>query len=108
MVSANAIGSRGDFAMAVLVIRHRIQHYDTWRAVFDEDSGARQALGSRRERIYRGDGGEDEVLIYLEWDDIDRAHLFVRSDDLRDSMVRAGVAERPDIWILNEVDRPVF
>ena len=93
--------------MVVLVIRHRIQHYDTWKAVFDEDASARQAHGSRHERVYRGSDG-DEVLVYLEWDDADRAHLFVRSDDLRDSMVRAGVAERPDIWILAEGDRPPF
>ncbi len=93
--------------MAVLVIRHRIQHYDTWKAAFDEDAGARQAHGSRHERIFRGNG-DDEVLIYLEWDDLDRAHLYVRSDDLRDSLVRAGVAERPDIWILKERDRPAF
>ena len=93
--------------MAVLVIRHRIQHYDTWKTVFDADAGARQAHGSRHERIFRRDDA-DEVLVYLEWDDIDRAHLFARSDDLRDAMVRAGVAERPDIWILREVDRPAF
>ena len=82
--------------MAVLVIRHRIQHFDTWKAVFDEEAGARQAHGSRHERVFRGDDA-DEVLVYLEWYDIDRAYLFARSDDLRDSMVRAGVAERPDI-----------
>jgi hypothetical protein len=93
--------------MAVLVIRHRIRHYDTWKAIFDEDAGARQAHGSRHERVFRGDDG-DEVLVYLEWDDIDRAYLFARSDGLRESMVRAGVAERPDIWILKEADRPAF
>lgn len=93
--------------MAVLVIRHRIQHFNTWKAVFDEDASARHAHGARHERVFRGDDA-DEVLVYLEWDDIDRARLFVRSDDLRDSMVRAGVAERPDIWILANVDRMAF
>jgi len=94
--------------MAVLVIRHRVQRYDTWKAIFDEDATSRHALGSRRERVFRDDADADEVLIYLEWDDDERAHLFVRSDHLRDAMVRSGVADRPDVWILKEADRRPF
>lgn len=94
--------------MAVLVIRHRVQDFATWKAVFDEDAGARNAHGSRHERIFRDDLGAGEVLVFLEWDDAERAHLFVRSDALLESMVRSGVAGRPDVWILEEEDRPAF
>lgn len=94
--------------MAVLMIRHRVQDYESWRAAFEEDACARYAHGSRRERVFRADADADEVLIYLEWDNADRAHLFVRSDDLREAMVRSGVADRPDVWILNDINRPAF
>ena len=40
----------------------------------------------------------------LEWDDLERARLFVDSDDLREAMIRSGVAERPDIWFLEDGD----
>lgn len=94
--------------MAVLVIRHRVRHYDTWRAIFDEDASSRRAFGSRHEHVFRDDTDANDVLVYLEWDDAERAHLFVRSADLRDAMVRSGVANRPDIWILQEDDRRSF
>ena len=94
--------------MAVLVIRHQVESFDTWKAVFDEQVTTRQAHGSRRERVFRDVGNANEVLIYLDWDDGERAWLFARSDDLREAMVHAGVIDHPDVWILKEVDRPPF
>ena len=44
-----------------------------------------------------------EVLLLLAWDDLERARLFVDSDDLREALIRAGVAEQPDIWFLEDV-----
>ena len=42
----------------------------------------------------------------LEWDDLERARLFVDSDDLQEAMTRAGVTDRPNIWFLEDVERP--
>jgi heme-degrading monooxygenase HmoA len=94
--------------MTVLVIRHRVQDYGRWKALFDEDAEVRQAHGSRSERVFHDIADADEVLIYLEWDDAERARLFARSDELRDAMVDSGVTDRPDVWILKEVDRTAF
>jgi hypothetical protein len=94
--------------MAILVIRHRVQDYGRWKAAFDEDAGVRQAHGSRRERIFHDVADADEVLVYLEWDEAERAQLYARSGDLRDTMVQSGVVGRPDIWILKEEDRTAF
>ena len=88
--------------MTVLLIRHRVRHYHAWKAVFDEDAAARHAYGALSGRIFRGVADPDEVLVFLAWDDPERAHHFARSDDLRQAMVRAGVADRPDVWILGE------
>jgi hypothetical protein len=41
----------------------------------------------------------------MAWDDLDRASLFVQSDDLHDVMARSGVTDRPDVWFLEEVDQ---
>ena len=42
----------------------------------------------------------------LEWDDLFRAHLFVKSDELIEAMIRSGVTDDPDYWFL-EGDRHV-
>ena len=90
--------------MAVLLIRHRVRDFAAWQVVFTGDAAARRAYGARRERIYHDPADPEEVLVYLEWDDLDRADLFVRSYDLLEEMVQAGMADRPDVWIVQEVD----
>jgi hypothetical protein len=94
--------------MIVLVIRHRVEDYGRWRAIFDEDADVRHAHGSQREQVFHDVANDDEVLAYLEWDDAERARLFARSVDLREAMVESGVIDHPDVWILKEVDRTAF
>ena len=53
-------------------------------------------------RILRSADDSHEVLLFLEWDDLERACLFVDSDDLREAMMRAGVTDRPDIYFLTD------
>jgi hypothetical protein len=42
--------------------------------------------------------------VLLEWDDLERARLFVDSDDLKEGLIRSGVAGAPDIWFLEDGD----
>ena len=91
--------------MPAVLIRHHVADYGAWKAVFDEDGPTRRANGSRGGPIYRRADDPNEVLVLLEWDDLDRARLFADSDDLREAMDRAGVTDRPEIWFLEDVDR---
>ena len=91
--------------MPCLLIRHTVQDYSDWKAVFDEQEDLRRANGSQGGRLFRSTES-GEVLVLLEWDDLERARLFADSDDLREAMARAGVTDRPDIWFLEDVGRP--
>lgn len=88
--------------MPALLIRLKVPDFDVWRQVFDAEAGTRRANGSRGERIFRNEADPSELWLLLEWDDLLRARLFVRSDDLLDMLVRAGVIDRPDYWFLEE------
>ena len=90
--------------MPCLLIRHTVEDYSAWKAVFDEQADLRRANGSQGGRLFRSTES-GEVLVLLEWDDLERARLFVDSDDLQEAMTRAGVTDRPDIWFLEEVGR---
>jgi hypothetical protein len=89
-----------------LLIRHKVKNFAAWKTGFDEHGTARRANGCQGGRLFRSAVDPGEVLILLDWDDLDRARLFADSDDLREAMERAGVADRPDIWFLDEADRP--
>jgi heme-degrading monooxygenase HmoA len=95
-----------ELALPSLLIRHKVEDYATWKAVFDEHGATRRANGSRGGRLFRNATDPTEVLVLLEWDDLTRARLFADSDDLREAMARAGVADRPDVWFLEDADPP--
>jgi heme-degrading monooxygenase HmoA len=91
--------------MPLLLIRHKITNYGAWKPVFDEHGMTRRANGSQGGRIFRCADDPYEVVILLEWDNLERARLFADSDDLREVMDRAGVTDRPDFWFLADGDR---
>ena len=90
--------------MPSLLIRHHVANFAAWKAAFDEHGTTRRAHGSRGGSLFRSAIDPNEVLLLLEWDDLERARLFADSDDLREAMTRAGVTDRPDIWFLEDVD----
>lgn len=92
--------------MRSLLIRHKVADYDTWKRVFDDDSEMYRANGSESARVFRSDSDPCEIWLLMAWDDLARARLFTRSDDLLDLMERAGVTDRPDYWYLEEPDSP--
>jgi len=44
-------------------------------------------------------------VILFEWDDLKKAQQFAQSQDLRETMQRAGVSDQPDVYFLEEVER---
>jgi heme-degrading monooxygenase HmoA len=92
--------------MPSLLIRHHVADYSAWKAAFDEHGISRHANGSQGGRLFRHAADPNEIMVLLEWDDLERARLFVDSDDLQEAMTRAGVAGQPDIWFLEEVEHP--
>ncbi|MCA9876944.1 MAG: hypothetical protein KC442_04170 [Thermomicrobiales bacterium] len=92
--------------MPALLMRLHVADLAAWRAVFAEQEAVRRANGSRGGRLYCDAANPREVLVLLAWDDLERARLFVDSDDLREAMVRASVIEEPDVWFLEDIAAP--
>jgi heme-degrading monooxygenase HmoA len=91
--------------MPYLLVRHRVSDFARWKAVFDDHGTTRRANGSRGGRIFHNTNDPSELVILLEWDDLERARLFLDSDDLRVAMNLAGVTDRPEVWFLADGDR---
>lgn len=92
--------------MPALLIRHRVTDFDTWEPDFAADADTRRAHGCRDARLFQDARDPTQILILLDWDDLERARLFAQSDDLRASMTRNDVTDEPDLWLLEETDRP--
>lgn len=92
--------------MPYILIRHKVKDYAKWKPVFDEHGAARKASGSKGGRLFRNVDDPSETVILLEVEDIGKARQFAQSADLRQAMQRAGVSDQPDVYFLDEVDRP--
>jgi quinol monooxygenase YgiN len=92
--------------MPYVLVRHKVEDYGKWNKVFDEHGATRKASGCKGGQIFRSADNPNELVILLEWNETEKARQFVQSDDLRQTMQRAGVSDQPDVHFLDEVAKP--
>jgi quinol monooxygenase YgiN len=88
--------------MVNVFIRHRVKDYVAWKQVFDAFAPTRRASGERTYKIGRLTADPNNLCLFFEWDSSTNAERFLASTELADAMQRAGVAERPEIYIAEE------
>jgi heme-degrading monooxygenase HmoA len=97
---------KGAMAVPHVLVRHKVRDFGKWKPLFDEHGATRRAAGSKGGYVLRSAEDPQEIVVLLEWDTVQKARQFTQSEDLKAAMERAGVADRPDIFLLDEVDRP--
>lgn len=91
--------------MAYLLVRHKVKDYSKWKTVFDEHAATRKSSGARGGRLFRNADNPNEVVILFEWDSIEKTKKFAQSEDLKKTMQRAGVIDKPDVYFMEEVEQ---
>ena len=88
--------------MPYMLVRHKVGDIAKWRPAFDEHASVRREAGFRGAQIFKNVDDPHEVITLFEVQDVERAREFCRSEDLRRVMQRAGVTDRPDVFLLEE------
>ena len=88
--------------MSTIVVRHTVKDFDAWKPYYDEHGAARESYGIKDDGVYRGASDSRNVVLVFQVDDYDRAHEFFDSDDLRETMQKAGVVTAPTVWAVDE------
>jgi hypothetical protein len=91
-----------------LLIRCQVENAATWAPIVADQMSLLRASGVQSIKFFANSVDPHEILGLFEWDDLDRARLFSRSDELPDLLGRAGVVEQPDLWFLQETDSDLF
>jgi heme-degrading monooxygenase HmoA len=91
--------------MPYMLIRHKVKDYAIWKPVYDEHNATRKDAGSKGARIFRKASDPDEIIILFEWDSLDNAKKFAKSEDLKKRMQEAGVSDQPDIYFLEQIEQ---
>jgi len=86
--------------MGMLVIRHTVKDYST----FDRHAGAQSSAGLSDPHVFRSSDNPNEVVIFFNTNDTAKAKDFVASSDLKSSMARAGVMDRPTFYFLESTE----
>ena len=91
--------------MPYILVRHNVEAYATWRPAYDGHGAARQAGGCKGTHVFRNAEDPNEIVMLLEWDDLENARQLIQSEDLREAMERSGVTDQPDIYFLDDAGR---
>jgi len=92
--------------MGTLIIRHKVKDYSKWRPWFDQHAAAQKLAGLTDPRVFRSSDDENEVVILFNADDMKRAKDFVASPDLKQTMAKAGVMDKPPFYFLGSPNVP--
>ncbi len=86
--------------MGMLIVHHRIQDYAKWRPIFDGHVKAQRAAGLTHPRVLRSVDDPNAITIIFDEMDMDKAKAFAASQDLKDTMMKAGVVGAPQAHFL--------
>ena len=68
--------------MPYLMVRHRVEDFGRWKAAFDMGLDMRHVSGRKPSRVFDVDVEDSSVVVYSQWDSIERARNFIESDEL--------------------------
>ena len=89
--------------MGMLVVRHRVKDYAKWRPIFDAHVQKQKAAGLTHPRVMRSADDKNEIVILFDDMDTKKARDFATSADLKETMMKAGVADQPTVYFLELV-----
>ena len=86
--------------MGMMIVRHKVTDYAKWRPMFDADAQKQKAAGLTHPRVLRSADDKSEVVIIFDDADTKKAKDFAASADLKATMMKAGVVDKPTIYFL--------
>ena len=90
--------------MASVFVRTRIADYGKWKPIFDEHEATREKSGFKGHSLHRDADDPNVIVIAFRVGDINKAKEFAASDDLRETMTRAGVEGPPEMWFCEDIE----
>jgi hypothetical protein len=83
--------------MVHVIVRHKVSDYSKWKQVFDAYLNHRMAAGETGFRVFQSIEDPRDITLVLDWEGLDSARRFMKSDDVRHTMQNAGVVGDPEV-----------
>ncbi len=89
--------------MGMMIVRHKVNDYAKWRPMFDAHIAKQKAAGLTHPRVLRSADDKNELVIIFDDMDTKKAKDFAASADLKETMMKAGVSDKPTIYFLESI-----
>ena len=83
-----------------LGVTHKVENYEKWKKIFDEDEPIRKEAGLELRAISTNAEDPLTVNVMFATDDIGKAKDLINSDDLKKRMAKGGVRSKPILTVL--------
>ena len=88
---------------ATLIVRHPVNDYASWRAVYDELEPLRVEHGCTGKQVLASPENANDLLVTHEFPTVEQASAFAHDPALKSGMDNAGVSGPPRIEIFASV-----
>jgi quinol monooxygenase YgiN len=88
--------------MTTMFVRHTVSNYATWRKAYDDFAQFQKAKGVMAAAVYVGTDNPNDITVTHEFASVEAAQAFVKSEELKTAMQKAGVVGAPTIWFANK------
>jgi quinol monooxygenase YgiN len=90
--------------MVYVLAKLKIEDYDMWKPVFDERKSLRKEAGSKEGTLYRNSDNSNELIIFFDWEDMEKAKKFFQSESLQKALEKGG-AELIETTYLEKIEK---
>jgi hypothetical protein len=89
---------------AAVVVTHDVESFDRWKRAFDGHADSRRAAGVVATHVNRDADDPNRLSVYIAGSDATRLAAFLKSPDLAQTMLDAGVKGPPSIASVTPVE----
>jgi hypothetical protein len=87
--------------LSYLLVRHKVANFTKWKTVFDSHAEAQQQAGLKIEKILTNMDDPNEVFLFFQVTDLEKARRFVSSPEVPEAQRQSGLVDSPDIYFLD-------
>ena len=77
--------------MSIVILSHRVENFQDWKKIYDEDEPRRQKAGFKEVICGPKVGEPDLIYMVFETNDLHQAKRMIENEELKEVMRKAGV-----------------
>ncbi len=94
--------------MTAIVVRHKVKDFAKWKATYDTLDAFHKANGVKSAQVLTSVDNPNEVIVISEFANVAAARKFGQLEELRKIMEQAGVADKPDVYVVEHAHHRSF